>query len=175
LTDGQRAQSQLAPDALSRGGSAELRPCALARRIEAAATFYCRTGDERTLVIASGGRRWGGVVEADVMARELARQGVPANAILRERCSLSTRDNAHFVGKILARHGIGAAAIVTCAWHLPRALLHFRHAGVEVQPVPTLDGDRALWSLRLWRWSRERLLMWTESKVAALRWRARQP
>src|SRR5260370_33800172 len=78
------------------GPDPKLAPGTLARRIEAAAALYRRVADQNTLVIASGGRRWGGVVEADVIARELARQGVPVNAIVRERCSLSTRDNARF-------------------------------------------------------------------------------
>jgi uncharacterized SAM-binding protein YcdF (DUF218 family) len=109
------------------------------------------------------------------MARELERLGVPASAILRERCSLSTSDNARFAAAILERHGIRAAAIVTCAWHLPRALLHFRNAGVEVQPVAAADGGSVDWSRRLWQWSRERLLIWVEFKAAKPRFRrARQ-
>jgi uncharacterized SAM-binding protein YcdF (DUF218 family) len=153
----------------------KLAPGALARRIEAAAALYARAADQAPLVVASGGRRWGGLVEADVMARELARLGVPANAILRERCSLSTSDNARFAAAILERHGMRAAAIVTCAWHLPRALLHFRNAGVEVQPVAAADSGRVGWSRRLWHRSRERLLIWVEFKATTPRFRrARQ-
>jgi len=157
------------------GPDPKLAPGTLARRIEAAAALYRRVADQNTLVIASGGRRWGGVVEADVIARELARQGVPVNAIVRERCSLSTRDNARFAAAILARNGIGGAAIVTSTWHLPRAVLHFRNEGLDVQPVAAADGDRVDWSRRLWRWSRERLLIWVEFKAPTPRfWRARQ-
>jgi uncharacterized SAM-binding protein YcdF (DUF218 family) len=157
------------------GPEPKLAPGALARRIEAAAALYRRVADQNTLVIASGGRRWAGLIEADVMARELARQGVPANAILRERCSLSTRDNARFAAAILARHGIGAAVVVTSTWHLPRAVLHFRNAGLEVQPVAAADGGRVDWSRRLWRWSRERLLTWVEFNAPTRRlWRGRQ-
>jgi len=164
------------PQVCRLGREPKLAPGALAQRIEAAAAFYARAANRAPLVIASGGRRWGGLVEADVMARELARLGVPDNAILRERCSLSTSDNARFAAAILERRGIRAAAIVTCAWHLPRALLHFRSAGVEVTPVAAADGGRVDWSRRLWRWSRERLLIWVEFKAATPRFRrARQP
>ncbi|HEY6463027.1 MAG TPA: YdcF family protein, partial [Polyangiaceae bacterium] len=94
---------------------------ALGRRVRAAAHAYGayqqQTG-EGTLVVASGGRHWDGEVEADAMARELVRLGVPEAAIVRERCSLSTRENARYAAAALARRGIERALVVTCPWHL---------------------------------------------------------
>ena len=88
------------------GGIAE---GALGRRVAAAARAYRERGEPGVPVVASGGRRWDGVTEADAMAAELERLGVPAEAIVRERCSLSTRDNARFSAAALARRGIARA------------------------------------------------------------------
>ena len=104
----------------------QLRPGELARRLEAAARVYAEGGGQATVVVATGGRRWGDAVEADVMARELVRAGVPERVVVRERCSLSTRDNARFTAATLARRGIDRATVVTSEWHLPRALTLFR-------------------------------------------------
>jgi uncharacterized SAM-binding protein YcdF (DUF218 family) len=131
---------------------------ALLRRVAMAAETYLERGDTATVVIASGGRRWGNVVEADAMARELARRGVPERAIVRERCSLSTRDNARFASEALGRRGIGSAAVVTCAWHMARATTLFSRAGVEVEAVAARAGRVAPWPSRIWRWGIERLL-----------------
>jgi cyclophilin family peptidyl-prolyl cis-trans isomerase len=130
---------------------------ALARRVEAAAEAYARRGEAHAVVVASGGRRWSEVVEADAMARELARLGVPAEAIVRERCSLSTRDNARFAAAALERRGITRATVVTCAWHLPRAVALFAREGVgdDGLAVPTVP---APFRRRFWRWGREIVL-----------------
>jgi uncharacterized SAM-binding protein YcdF (DUF218 family) len=134
---------------------------ALARRVETAFLAYARHGGERTLVIASGGRHWRGLVEADVMARELAHRGVPEQTIVRERCSLTTRDNAHFSAAVLQRHGIMQATVVTSDWHLPRAVALFRRAGVRTLGVGALE-PHATPLERLWWWGRERLLVWAQ-------------
>lgn len=151
---------------LDAGG--QLCPGALSRRLEAAARAYACTGQEHTVVVVSGGRHWEGILEADAMARELARRGVPPNAIARERCSLSTRDNARLTAMALARRGIARAAVVTCEWHLPRALALFRLAGIEAYGVPAVDPtdtNASRWS-QAWRVARERVLGWVETRIA---------
>jgi uncharacterized SAM-binding protein YcdF (DUF218 family) len=144
-----------------------LQPSALLRRVEAGARTYHTystngtnraRGDARTIVVVSGGRRWGDVVEADAMARELVARGVPERAIVRERCSLSTRENAHFTAEVLARRGTRGATLVTCSWHMPRALAVFSLAGLEVEGVAARDGETPPWSSRVWRLVRERAL-----------------
>ncbi|HXN30415.1 MAG TPA: YdcF family protein [Polyangiaceae bacterium] len=136
---------------------------ALARRLDAAALAYAQRGGERTIVVASGGHHWGGLVEADVMARELARRNVPARAIVRERCSLTTRDNARFAAETLTRRGINAAAVVSCEWHLPRALALFRRAGVRADGVVAREYGTP-WPKRFWRRGLERLLRWVQTR-----------
>jgi uncharacterized SAM-binding protein YcdF (DUF218 family) len=132
---------------------------ALGRRVATAAAIHARRGDGETVVVASGGRRWSGRVEADAMARELLLRGVPERAVVRERCSLSTADNARFATAALARRGIAEAAVVTCAWHLPRAVALFERRGLRVEGVPAPGGE-ARWIRRVWRWGRERVLGW---------------
>jgi uncharacterized SAM-binding protein YcdF (DUF218 family) len=134
---------------------------ALGRRARAAASAYLQRGDAHAVVVVSGGRRWSNVVEADALALELARLDVPARAVVRERCSLSTRDNARFAARVLARRGIARATVVTCDWHLPRAVALFGREGMEVEGLPVSPGS-APWTRRLWRWGRERVLAWAQ-------------
>jgi uncharacterized SAM-binding protein YcdF (DUF218 family) len=126
--------------------------------VETGARTYLQRGDSRTVVVVSGGRRWGEAVEADAMACELVARGVPSRAIVRERCSLSTRENARFTAEVLARRGTRAATLVTCSWHLPRAVALFAGAGVEVEPVAADEGEEPSWPSRLWRSVCERAL-----------------
>jgi uncharacterized SAM-binding protein YcdF (DUF218 family) len=124
-----------------------------------------RQDDAHAVVIASGGRRWSTVVEADAIARELTRLGVPARLVVRERSSLSTRDNARFAAAALARRGIARATVVTCAWHLPRAVALFRREGMEVDGFAVNPGSSP-WARRLWRWGRERVLTWAQLRAS---------
>jgi cyclophilin family peptidyl-prolyl cis-trans isomerase/uncharacterized SAM-binding protein YcdF (DUF218 family) len=136
--------------------SGRLVPGPLLRRVETAARAYSelRLSGIEGLVIASGGRRWGRAIEADAMAAELARHGVPACAIVRERASLSTRDNARFAAAALGRRGLRSALLVTCTWHMPRALALFVRAGVDASPVAAV-GPRPTVSQAIWRRIRE--------------------
>ena len=108
-------------------------PAAL-RRASAAARAYHRGVAGR--VVVSGGRRWGAQIEARAMGRILVDAGVPASAIVEELWSLSTAENAVFSAAVLERLGARRAAVVTCPWHMARALANFRAAGVEALPLP---------------------------------------
>ncbi len=133
----------------------------LARRVQAGSEAYRARG--ANLAVACGGRAWRGLVEADAIAEALVAQGVPAAAVVRERCSLDTRDNARFTAALLARRGIVDVLVVTCSWHLPRAERLFRLAGLRVEglgvdpPSPTLR-QRAYWEVR------ERLSGWNDAR-----------
>ena len=135
-----------------------LAPGALARRVEAAVEAYARRGRARTVVLVSGGRRWGRIVEADAMAVELALRGVPDKVIVRERCSMSTAENAHYSAEILRRRGsnLAAVAVVTCEWHARGANRSLRRAEVPAEAV--VATDHAPFQKRIWRWGRERIL-----------------
>lgn len=133
----------------------------LARRARAAAETYRSRG--ATLAVACGGRSWEGLVEADALAGMLRDGGVPAEAIVRERCSLDTRDNARFAAALLGRRGIGRVVLVTCSWHLPRAERAFRAAGLEVEGVGVDPPQPTLFQRVYWR-QRERLSSWNDAR-----------
>ena len=85
---------------------------------------------------------WKGFVESDVMASELEARGVARDRILRERCSSTTLENLDEARTIVAqRAGMATVAVVTCDWHLPRALaiaccLGLRAVGIEAPSGP---------------------------------------
>jgi uncharacterized SAM-binding protein YcdF (DUF218 family) len=108
---------------------------AAARRAAAGASAYLAGVAPR--VVVSGGRRWGSHIEARALGHAVIRAGVPEAAVFEELCSLSTHENAVFSAAILARLGARRAAVVTCPWHMARALQSFRAAGLEVLPIPT--------------------------------------
>jgi len=52
--------------------------------------------------------------------------------------ALTTYDNARYARQLLAADGIDRIALVSHAWHLPRAAAAFRRVGFAVLPAPTL-------------------------------------
>ncbi len=71
------------------------------------------------------------------MARSLAEDfGVAARWV--EPDSATTWDNAVLSARILRAEGIGAVVVVTHAWHMRRALIAFRAAGLVAVPAPLL-------------------------------------
>jgi uncharacterized SAM-binding protein YcdF (DUF218 family) len=111
----------------------------LERRAHTALSLL-RAGEVRR-VVASGGRAWGEHVEADSIARWLVERGVDAEQILLERLSLTTVENAIFVAELAQRHGLGRLGVVTCDWHLPRALASFTAVGLSCVALPALTPE----------------------------------
>jgi len=130
---------------------------ALGRRVATAAALVIAR--DAPMVVASGGCVWDGEVEADVMAEALERAGVPASRIVRERCALTTRDNARYAARVLFRRGIDDGVIVTCGWHLPRAVALFRREGIRAEGYAAEGEPHVAWTRRAWRWGRERVAM----------------
>lgn len=117
---------------------------ALRRRIDRAVSLYLQRG-KTDRVIVSGGKRWNEFVEADVMADECVARGVEKAHIVRERCSLSTKENAKYVAEILQRDRIAHSWLVTCDWHMARAMGHFRRHDVFATPYPVAFASRSNW------------------------------
>ena len=84
----------------------------------------------------------GGIVQVDrppiarVMADSLRDDfQVPVEWV--EDASADTWQNASLSAVILKKQGIRSVYVVTQAWHMPRAILAFRNAGLIVTAVPT--------------------------------------
>jgi uncharacterized SAM-binding protein YcdF (DUF218 family) len=121
--------------------------------------FFAR---KATHIVTCGGASSDGRVEADELARMLHDGGVPEDAILRERESRDTHENAVYTARILSARGVSDVALVTCSWHLRRATLLFERAGLRVvegvgapPPNPTLLA-------RVWWTARERVSTWKD-------------
>lgn len=84
----------------------------------------------------------GGIVQRDrppvatIMAESLREDfRVPVTWV--EDASVDTWENASLSAAILKQHGISSVYVVTQGWHLRRAVMAFRHAGITVTAVPT--------------------------------------
>ncbi|MCR0985121.1 YdcF family protein [Roseomonas populi] len=100
-------------------------------RLRAGAALQRRTG--LPLLVTGGVLSPGDPPLAALMARSLEEDfRTPARWV--EPRAADTRDNAVFSAAMLRAEGIGAAFVVSHAWHLPRALEAFGRAGLEVVP-----------------------------------------
>lgn len=107
-------------------------------------------------IIASGGRLpWldERASEARVMRDGLTAWGVPADSVLLEEQSATTRGNAIYTAQLAVDRGFDRLLLVTSAAHMPRALATVRAAcrddGIDVVAAPTdvrVVGARS-WSL----------------------------
>ena len=95
--------------------------------------------DKAPLVLLSGGGdlERQAFSEARAMAVFMQDLGVPAQAIVLEETSRSTRENAAFSASLLKARGIDHILLVTSALHMPRALPLFKAQGLQVTPAPT--------------------------------------
>ena len=100
-------------------------------------------------IVVSGGRVDAasvGGTEAEAMKEMLVLLGVPADAIVTEDRSRNTLDNIAFVHQLI---GDERVALVTSAYHMPRALKIAREARLEAFAFPTdwqvPAGFRPLW------------------------------
>jgi uncharacterized SAM-binding protein YcdF (DUF218 family) len=103
-------------------------------RLRYAAKLYRDTGKP---ILVSGGRPLGNTLsEAQQMKRVLIEEfNVPV--AWTEDSSDNTLENARASRQILQQSNIKRIALVTHAWHMPRAAAVFKAAGFEVIPAPT--------------------------------------
>jgi len=87
-------------------------------------------------ILVTGGAPYGGRPEADAMAEAL-KQSFHAKSIWVEDQSNDTAENAAYSAKILTQHGVTHIALVSQAWHLPRAKTLFEKQGLTVTLAST--------------------------------------
>ena len=98
-----------------------------------------RAGHVRFILISAGNVPWyqAREPEAQSIARLLKEWGIPDEMLILESQSRNTFENAQRSKPIWDTHGFKSGLLVTSAFHMPRALAVFRHAGINVEPVPT--------------------------------------
>jgi uncharacterized SAM-binding protein YcdF (DUF218 family) len=117
-------------------GPAALSPPARRRALRAAQALHSGLTSH---IIACGGKAWDGVRESDALCAFLLEQGVPQSTVERESSSHSTRQNAHYAAQLLLPRGLRRVWLVTCDWHMPRALRCFTGAGFQPEALPALS------------------------------------
>jgi uncharacterized SAM-binding protein YcdF (DUF218 family) len=102
----------------------------LQARLDAALALY---RDHRaTFIFVSGGLGKEGFDEAVAMAAYLARQGVPAAAIVIDSQGLDTKATARNAAAFMQAKGLQTALVATQYFHVPRTKLALERAGVRV-------------------------------------------
>ncbi len=113
------------------------------RRVRSAAAAFA--SGHAPLVIASGGKRWSRLSEAEAFQRRLLELGVPEPSLRLESRSMNTRQNARFTVELLRAEQLTRLGVVTCEWHMQRALSAFEHYGFRATAFPATtprDQDR---------------------------------
>jgi len=82
-------------------------------------------------LIFTGGPAHNSYVEADVMAKAAAAQGIPPSAIFVETKAKDTIQNGCYSARLMRDHGWHSAEIVSSDYHLPRSSLIFNQTGLE--------------------------------------------
>jgi vancomycin permeability regulator SanA len=105
----------------------------LRARLDRALALY-RDG-QAPMLMTSGGRGREGPEEADVMRAYLISQGVPADRVIADRTGVDTMASARATAGVARRLGARRVLVVSQFFHLTRAKLAFRRAGVEAGAV----------------------------------------
>ena len=96
------------------------------------------------IVLLSGGVPYLGPkgevrTEADDMQDVIVDMGLPVKAIVKERRSRNTRENATYTAEVLKPFRAKRILLVTQAFHIRRATVSFLKQGFEVIPVPVAN------------------------------------
>ena len=110
--------------------------CLRARADHAAGLYNRRLAPH---VMATGGATEDGLTESSVIRRVLRQGGVPEDAIVEESASHNTIQNIANSQAIMQAKGWRTAILVTEPYHINRASLIARDAGVLVYPSPAVN------------------------------------
>jgi uncharacterized SAM-binding protein YcdF (DUF218 family) len=86
-------------------------------------------------ILATGGAPEGGVAEAVAM-RHSTEEDFGSEIQWIEGQSMDTLSNTRLSASLLKEQGVQRIALVSHAWHLPRAVANFEALGLEVVPAP---------------------------------------
>lgn len=97
-------------------------------------------------LIISGGRVYDEALrsEADLIREFLQKEFIGIENCYIEEQSRTTYENAKFTAEFLKQNDIQKVALVTHAWHMPRAKTAFESFDVQVIPAPTVFYGRHL-------------------------------
>ena len=109
---------------------------ALVDRVQVAMALLQEGRAHRLLL--SGGSPDARPTEAHTMARLASALGATASQLVVEAESRSTFENAARSAELLSATNEKEILLVTCDFHVARATAHFRAAGLNVWPVPSL-------------------------------------
>ncbi len=131
-----RAQPEDVIIVLGSGLNADLTPGhALTRRSVRAAELW-KAGYAPMIICSGGYSTTPERSEADGCAEVLSENGVPSDAIILERQSLSTEENAIYSHPIMRDHGWNTALLVSDGYHLLRATWLFSNEGISGSTSP---------------------------------------
>lgn len=133
------------------GQSLNLPSWTVALRLLEAARLY-RTLDHPTIIVSGGVTLHdaGARPEADAMRSAMLELGVPADRVVMESESKTTREEAIVIARMLADRRAQPVVLVTSATHMARALAVFRAAGLD--PVPAVAPYKSAHSFERLRW-----------------------
>ncbi|HUH88693.1 MAG TPA: YdcF family protein [Pusillimonas sp.] len=104
-------------------------------RTDSAIRLY--RAERAPLILLSGAALDGSQSEAESMANTLKKNGVPDQALLLEKSSFNTYENAVYSARILKELGITRVLLVTSALHMPRAMAVFSKQGLTPIAAPS--------------------------------------
>jgi len=124
---------------------------ALRRRVEAALRLGATL--DAPLYVPTGGVGRHPPAEAEVMAGMLRERGVAGHQVLVEPTGRNTLRSTLACARLLRERGHGGPVYAaTSAYHLPRAVLLLRLAGLDARPCPPPPGPASARFLPRWRW-----------------------
>jgi len=101
-------------------------------------------------IIVSGGKVYINTqAEAQIVKRFLVDLGVPVARIIVEDQSRDTFENAIYSNRICKKNNYRTPILVTSAYHMKRAVMSFKKAGMEVVPFPA---GYKTWQNRRYGW-----------------------
>jgi len=107
-------------------------------RVLAAAKLY-REGKAPVLILSGGNIDWlnnTSSTPAEEMAELLSFMGIPTNAMILDKTSKNTYENAVNTKEIMEKNGYATVLLVTSAMHMPRAVKLFEKQEISIIPIP---------------------------------------